>query len=820
MQVLKFGGTSVGSVESIRQVIQIIEQHRRDGNAIAVVFSAMGGVTNQLIEIGRMATSGEPDYMELVRRIEDRHFAVVKALLPVKEQSKVFAHVRGIINELEDLLRGVSLIRELTPRTHDLITSFGERLSTAVITECVRSTGIPAQFLDARTIIKTDAQFGQAEVNYTLTNQLVQAHFAKNTDIQLITGFIGSTEKNETTTLGRGGSDYTASIIGAALNATFIDIWTDVDGMMTADPRKVPNAFNIPTITYAEAMELSHFGAKVIYPPSLQPAFARNIPVRVLNTFNISHEGTLVSRTADRRQYTITGISSIDDIALVNVQGSGMIGVAGVSAKLFGILATHKISVVLISQASSEHSICFAIDPRGAENVKTILDAEFAPEIEHGHIDNIAIERDLSVIATVGEGMRKSSGIAGKLFSVLGKNGVNIVAVAQGSSEINISVVINKNNLSKALNALHNSFFQSEARMLNLYMVGTGLIGKALLAQIHAQTNYLRQEKLLKICVVGVANTRKMLLDGKGLDLTNWYEQQQDEGVTTSLPAFIEKIKDYNLPNSVFIDCTSDKEIVQFYESLLDANISVVTPNKVANSGPYSEYRRLQRTALNRGVKFLYETNVGAGLPIINTVQGLMTAGDRFLKIEAILSGTLSFIFNTFGSEGWESFADVVREAKAKGYTEPDPRDDLSGQDVARKILILAREAGFPLEPDDVTINNPLPKACLDAPTIPAFFDQLDAHNDYFKSLLNDATARGEKLRFVAVFENDKAVIELRSVGPDHPFYQLTGADNIVSFTTERYKERPLVIKGPGAGAEVTASGVFADVVSIGSYLA
>jgi len=820
MQILKFGGTSVGSVESIRQVIRIIEQHRRDGNSIAVVFSAMGGVTNQLIEIGRMATSGEPDYMELVRRIEDRHFAVVKALLPVKEQSKVFAHVRGIINELEDLLRGVSLIRELTLRTHDLITSFGERLSTAVITECVRSTGIPAQFLDARTIIKTDAQFGQAEINYTLTNQLVQAHFAKNTDIQLITGFIGSTEKNETTTLGRGGSDYTASILGAALNATVIDIWTDVDGMMTADPRKVPNAFNIPTITYAEAMELSHFGAKVIYPPSLQPAFARNIPVRVLNTFNIGHEGTLVSRTADRRQYTITGISSIDDIALVNVQGSGMIGVAGVSAKLFGILAAHKISVVLISQASSEHSICFAIDPRGAENVKTILDAEFAPEIEHGHIDNIAIERDLSVIATVGEGMRKSSGIAGKLFSVLGKNGVNIVAVAQGSSEINISVVINKNNLSKALNALHNSFFQSEARMLNLYMVGTGLIGKALLAQIHAQTNYLRQEKLLKICVVGVANTRKMLLDGKGLDLTNWYEQQQAEGVTTSLPAFIEKIKDYNLPNSVFIDCTSDKEIVQFYESLLDANISVVTPNKVANSGPYSEYRRLQRTALNRGVKFLYETNVGAGLPIINTVQGLMTAGDRFLKIEAILSGTLSFIFNTFGSEGWESFADVVREAKAKGYTEPDPRDDLSGQDVARKILILAREAGFPLEPNDVTINNPLPKACLDAPTIPAFFEQLDAHNDYFKTLLSEADARGEKLRFVAVFENDKAVIELRSVGPDHPFYQLTGADNIVSFTTERYKERPLVIKGPGAGAEVTASGVFADVVSIGSYLA
>ncbi|GAB3748293.1 bifunctional aspartate kinase/homoserine dehydrogenase I [Spirosoma pomorum] len=823
MYVLKFGGTSVGTVESIKQVIEIIDKQRRAetvqaNNEVAVVFSAMGGVTNQLIEIGRMAATGSIDYLELVRRIEDRHFNVIKALIPVKEQSKVFATVRGIINELEDLLRGVSLIRELSARTLDLITSFGERLSTTVITECVKSRGIPAQYCDARTLIKTDSQFGQAAVNYTLTNQLIQDYFAKSTDIQLITGFIGSTEKNETTTLGRGGSDYTASIIGAALNAKIIDIWTDVDGMMTADPRKVPNAFNIPTITYAEAMELSHFGARVIYPPSLQPAFARNIPIRVLNTFNPEHEGTLVSRTAERRQYTITGISSIDSIALVNVQGSGMIGVAGVSAKLFGVLAAHRISVILISQASSEHSICFAIDPRGAEDVKEILETEFATEIQHGYIDNISIERDLSVIATVGEGMRKSSGIAGKLFSVLGKNGVNIVAVAQGSSEINISVVINRNNLSKALNALHNIFFQSEARILNLYLVGTGLIGRTLMQQICDQAAFLRDERLLKVCVVGMANTKKMLLDPKGTSLTNWTERLLTEGVTTSLPAFVEKIKDYNLPNSVFIDCTSDKDIVQFYESLLDANISVVTPNKVANSGPYSEYRRLQRTALNRGVKFLYETNVGAGLPIINTVQGLMTSGDRFLKIEAILSGTLSFIFNTF--RPGVSFADVVREAKEKGFTEPDPRDDLSGQDVARKILILAREAGFPLEPEDVTINNLLPESCLLAPTIPAFFDELERNNDYFENLLAEAEAAGQKLRFVASFENNKAVIGLRPVGPDHPFYMLSGSDNIVSFTTERYKDRPLVVKGPGAGAEVTASGVFADLVSIGSYLA
>jgi len=825
MNVLKFGGTSVGSVESIKQVINIIEKQRRSdesGNSDtigAVVLSAMGGVTNQLIEIGRMATEGNTDYMELVRRIEDRHFNIIKALIPVKEQSKVFATVRGTVNELEDLLRGVSLIRELSVRTMDLIMSFGERMSCTVVSECLKSRGIPARFCDARQLIKTDTQFSMAEVDYPTTNALIQDYFATiGTDLPVVTGFIGSTAKNETTTLGRGGSDYTASILGAALNADVIDIWTDVDGMMTADPRKVPSAFNIPTITYAEAMELSHFGAKVIYPPSLQPAFAKNIPIRILNTFNADHEGTFISRTADRRDYTITGISSIDDIALVNVQGSGMIGVAGVSAKLFSTLAHHKISVVLISQASSEHSICFAIDPRSADRVRQILEAEFASEIEHGHVDHIGIERELSIIATVGEGMKKSSGIAGKLFSVLGKNGVNIIAVAQGSSEINISVVINKNNLSKALTAIHNVFFQSEARIINLYLVGTGLIGKTLLKQISAQNHYLSEEKFLKIRLVGVSNTKKMLLDPQGIALDNWQERVLTEGVTTSLPALIEQIKTYNLPNSVFIDCTADKDIPLFYEPLLNANVSIVTPNKVANSGSYEEYRRLQRTAVRRGVKFLYETNVGAGLPIINTLQGLLTSGDRFLKIEAILSGTLSYIFNNF--RPGVSFAAIVKEAKEKGYTEPDPREDLSGMDVARKILILAREAGFPLEPTDVTVNNLLPQSCLLAPSVPAFFDELVRNNDYFENLLTEAESKGEKLRYVATFENGKVTVELRSVDREHPFYSLSGADNILSFTTERYKERPLVIKGPGAGAEVTATGVFADVVTIGSYLA
>ncbi|GAB3342081.1 bifunctional aspartate kinase/homoserine dehydrogenase I [Larkinella ripae] len=824
MNILKFGGTSVKSAENIRKVIAIIENQRQQDEPIkAVVLSAMGGVTNQLIEIARMAAVKNPDYLELIRGVEERHFNVIKALIPIKEQSKVKGNIRSLINELEDLLRGVFLIRELSDRSLDLVMSFGEKLSCLVISECLKRAGIPARYCDASALIRTDDQFGNATVDEATTNDQIRDYFRENSpELPIVTGFIGSTKNQETTTLGRGGSDYTASILAAALDdVTCIDIWTDVDGMMTADPRKVTDALPIPTITYTEAMELSHFGAKVIYPPTLQPAFAKNIPIRILNTFNPTHEGTLISKDAHRRDYTITGISSIDDVSLVNIQGSGMVGVTGFSAKLFQVLAERKINVILISQASSEHSICIAVEPRNAERVSRVLETEFANEIRVGKVDDhILIEKDLSIIAIVGEGMKKSSGISGKLFSELGKNGINVVAIAQGSSEINISVVINKKNLSKALNAIHNVFFQPGARDLNLYLIGTGLIGRTLLQQLQAQHAYLRSEKSLRIKLVGVSNTKKMLLDSAGIDLSDWKRRldTDDQSYITSLPGFVNRIKEFNLPNSVFIDCTADKEIPSFYEALLDANVSVVTPNKVANSGSYASYRKLQQTALRRGVKFLYETNVGAGLPIINTLQGLVTSGDRFLKIEAILSGTLSYIFNTF--RPGVSFAAVVQEAKEKGFTEPDPREDLGGMDVARKILILAREAGFNLEPTDVTINNLLPESCIKAPNIPAFFVELERNNAYFENLLQEAENRTEKLRYVATFENGKVTIELRSVGFDHPFYALSGADNIISFTTERYKERPLVIKGPGAGAEVTASGVFADVVSIGSYLA
>jgi bifunctional aspartokinase / homoserine dehydrogenase 1 len=818
MKVLKFGGTSCGSKESIATVIEIIKGKIERSEKIAVVFSAMGGITNQLIEAAEKAVKADETYFDILKIAEDRHFEVVRELIEVKTQSRVFANIRTLFNELEDVLKGISLIRELSNRSLDLIVSFGERLSTTLIHEILKTQGVDNQYLDARKLIKTNSNFGMAEVNFEKTNTLIQDYFSKTNTLQLITGFIGSNDEHVTTTLGRGGSDYTGSIFGAALNAEEIEIWTDVDGMMTADPRKVPNAFTIPNITYAEAMELSHFGAKVIYPPSLQPAFAKNIPLRILNTFNTTFEGTIVSKESKPSEYIITGISSIDNLALVNLQGSGMIGVAGVSAKLFTCLAKHKISVILISQASSEHSICFAIDPKTSKQVKRILEKEFAHDIEVGDIEGIDIQESLSVIAIVGEGMRRHTGVSGKLFTVLGKNGINIVATAQGSSELNISVVIEKKNISKALNVIHDTFFFSQVKSLNLFLVGTGLIGKALLSQMLQQQGYLNKYKAIKINLIGIANSRKMLINENGISLENWTEELEGKGKKAETWQFVEKIKALNLPNSIFADCTADKQMHNNYLGLFDANVSVVTPNKVANSGPYADYALLHRTALKKGVKFLYETNVGAGLPIINTLQGLIASGDRFEKIEGVFSGTLSYIFNNFNEN--VRFADIVKEAKEMGYTEPDPREDLSGMDVARKILILGREVGLKLEPEDVTIEKLLPENCENAVTVEAFFDELLVSNDYFANKVLAAKKEGKVLRYVATLDDGKINIGVKAVDSKHPFFAMEGADNIISFTTKRYNTRPLVIKGPGAGADVTASGVFADIVSIGSYLA
>ncbi|RVU26464.1 bifunctional aspartate kinase/homoserine dehydrogenase I [Sandaracinomonas limnophila] len=815
-KILKFGGTSCGSIQSIEQVVSIIEKNVKSQSQFSVVFSAMSGVTNQLLEAGSLASKGKKNALELVEQIENRHFEVIKHFIPIKGQSQVIANIRNLVNELKDVLKGITLLKEISPKSSDLLVSFGERLSTTLIFYILREKNLDVEFVDAREIIKTNDEFGKSEVDFTLSNPLIQSYFTNlGNKIGLVTGFIGSNTKGETTTLGRGGSDYTASIIGAALGVKEVEIWTDVDGIMTADPRKVSTAFTIPSISYAEAMELTHFGAKVIYPPSLQPAFQKEIPIRVLNTFNADFKGTIVTKKPASSKYIITGISSIDQLALVNLQGSGMVGVAGVSAKLFSVLSKEKVSVILISQASSEHSICFAIEPQMADKVKSILTSAFEKEIQDGDIEGIEVQRDLSVIAIVGEGMKKHTGVSGKLFSVLGKNGINIVATAQGSSELNISVVIAQKDLSKALNVIHETFFFSQLRSLHLYLVGAGLIGKTLLKQLAGQEKFLANYRGLKVKLVGIANSRKQLIDEAGIPINEAIELLNEKGNPNQIDTFIEKIKELNLPNAVFADCTADKEIYHHYLGLFKSNISVVTPNKVANSGPYKQYAELHQTALQKGVKFLYETNVGAGLPVINTLQGLIASGDRFEKIEGVLSGTLSFIFNQFVPG--KSFMEVVKQAKEKGYTEPDPREDLSGMDVARKILILSREIGLKLEFSDITIEKIIPANCENANSVDSFFEELDKSNAYFENLVNEAHQNGKKLRYIAALENNKITIGLRQVDSSHPFYQMDGADNVIAFTTKRYHDRPLVIKGPGAGAEVTASGVFADIVSLGN---
>jgi bifunctional aspartokinase / homoserine dehydrogenase 1 len=817
MKILKFGGTSVGSPESIRKVVEIVTDYKKQDVEIAVVVSAMTGITNTLIETGKKAAISDEAYLDLMKQIEDRHFNAVRALIDVKSQSKVFANLKILINELEDLLHGVFLLKELSLRTLDLIQSFGERFSAFIIAEYLKQQSIEAEFLDTRKLIKTDKSFGNAKINFKVTNQNIVEYFKQHKAIQVMTGFIASTDKNETTTLGRGGSDYTAAVVGAALDVEEIEIWTDVDGVMTADPRKVKNAFTLPSISYIEAMELSHFGAKVIYPPTLQPAFSKNIPLRIRNTFNPKFEGTYISKKTNNKNYLIKGISSIQNIALVSIMGSGMIGVPGVSSRLFGVLARYHINVILITQASSEHSISFAISPESAALAKEILEEEFQSELQSKRIDKILIETHLSIVAIIGENMRNTPGISGKLFSALGRNGINVVAVAQGSSELNLSVVIAEHDLSKALNALHEAFFLSDTRTLHLFMVGLGLIGGTLIRQIQKQAEYLEKERMLKINIVAMANSKRMIFNPEGLELNDWKETLMEKGEQTDLAAFVNKMNELNLQNSVFVDCTSSSEIIKYYNDILKASISIATPNKLANSSRYADYQKLQKTAFKHGVQFLYETNVGAGLPVINTLKDLIYSGDKILKIEGILSGTLSYIFNTF--KKGVSFSKVVKEAKERGFTEPDPRDDLNGKDVARKILILSREAGLSLEPEDIKVENILPEACLKATNVDEFFAELEKADSVFEEKRALAEQDNKELRFIACLEDGVASVSLQAVDAKHPFYSLSGSDNIISYTTERYKERPLVVKGPGAGAEVTAAGVFAEIISISNFL-
>ncbi|PVH26346.1 bifunctional aspartate kinase/homoserine dehydrogenase I [Sphingobacterium corticibacter] len=815
MKVLKFGGTSVGSVESIRSVLAIIKKSYDSGEQPIVVLSAMSGITNTLQAMAEDAAAGN-SFEAGLAEMEARHFDVVKNLIPVKFQNPVFTRLKLLFNEIDALLQGVAVLQELSLQSKDLLISYGERCSSYMVSKIMEQEIPHVSFIDASSYIKTDSNFGQANVDQERTIPLIQAlNYTHADKLLFVTGFIGSNDAGRVTTLGRGGSDYTAAIFGAALDAERIEIWTDVDGMLTADPRIVSKAFPLSTLSYTEAMELSYFGAKVIYPPTMLPAFTKKIPIVIRNTFNPDFAGTVIQFESEKSSYPIKGISSIGDISVINMIGSGMIGRTGFSGRLFSLLAREQINVILITQSSSEHSITFAVSPQDTQKAQQLIYQEFELEIGAGKLILPEPESGLSVLAIVGENMKRTPGMSGKLFQALARNGINVRAIAQGSSELNISVIIDKENLGKALNAVHDSFFATLNKTLHVFSLGTGNIGATLYQQLREQHDFLVEHNDIDIKVVGIANSRKMHFDVSGIDLADWESALEEQGEVSDLAVFVERMKLFNLPNCVFIDNTASALPSTYYEEIFKSSISIVTCNKIANSGSFANYKLLRDTARRFGVDFYYETNVGAGLPIVRVLKDLMMSGDRLLKIEAILSGTISYIFNNFVAG--VSFYDVVKQAQELGYTEPDPRDDLGGVDFMRKMLILARDAGHEIEPEDVVLGNILPASCLAATSVPDFYAELQKSDAYFNDLRDRAAAEDKVLRYIGKLADGKVFIELEMVGADHPFYSLSGSDNIISFTTERYKVRPLVVKGPGAGAEVTAAGVFSDLVNIGA---
>ncbi|MDF2518306.1 MAG: aspartate kinase [Sphingobacterium sp.] len=815
MKVLKFGGTSVGTVESLKAVLSIVKKSYDAKEKPLVVLSAMSGVTNLLTQLAEDAAEGR-SFTDGLKSLEDKHFAVVKELLAVKYQNPVFTKLKLFFNEIEDLLQGIFALRELSNQSKDLILSYGERCSNYMVSKVMEQYIPEALFIDASHYVKTDSSFGNAHLNEVLTEQLVKSMYITHSDkLLFVTGFIGSNENGRITTLGRGGSDYTAAIFGSILDATAIEIWTDVNGMLTADPRIVKKAFSLPVLSYTEAMELSYFGAKVIYPPTMIPAFLKKIPIVIRNTFEPDFSGTVIQFDSGKTALPIKGISSISDISVINLSGSGMIGKSGFSGRLFTLLAREQINVVLITQSSSEHSITFAVNPLDAKRAIQLIGMEFELEIQANKLVIPAIEDNLSVLAIVGENMKRTPGMSGRLFAALGRNGINVRAIAQGSSEYNISVIIGKEDLAKALNAVHDAFFAELKKTLHVFNIGTGNIGATLFKQLKDQHDFLLDKNDIEIKVVGISNSRKMLFNTEGVELNNWSAELESNGSEADLALFIEKMKALNLPNCVFIDNTASKLPATYYEDIFKSNISIVTCNKIANSGKYAQYKTLRDTAHKHGVDFFYETNVGAGLPIVRVLKDLMLSGDRILKIEAILSGTISYIFNNFKDDA--TFFNVVKQAQELGYTEPDPRDDLGGIDFMRKMLILARDAGYAVEAEDVDLGPILPEACLKADTVDSFYAELQKENVYFEDMKARAARENKVIRYIGKLENGKVSIAIQFVDENHPFYALSGSDNIISFTTERYKERPLVVKGPGAGAEVTAAGVFADLVNVGA---
>ena len=809
MQVLKFGGSSVGSAENINKVVEIIK-NKKDDTKTVVVVSALGGITDLLLKTAALAEANDELYKSILKEIEDKHLDAVKELIPVQQQSGILSLVKKICNEVEDICNGIFLLRELSARTRDRIVSYGELLSSQIIAAKLNAVGLITEWKDTREIIVTNSNYSMAAVDFSATNKNAVAFFdTSSSSLFILPGFIAADKNNITTTLGRGGSDYTAAILAAAVDASVLEIWTDVSGMMTADPRLVNNIKHIPEISYQEAMELSHFGAKVIYPPTIQPVMKKGIPVWIKNTFAPAEVGTVIKNEATATGISIQGISSINNIVLLSLEGSGMVGIPGFSKRLFEALANASVNVILITQGSSEHSICVGIDDHASAKAKEVIDNAFAYEIETGKVDPIIVETQLSIVAIVGDNMKNHSGICGKMFSALGRNGVSIRAIAQGSSERNISAVISTDDVKKAINVLHEEFFETTYKQVNLFIAGLGNVGQKFLDQLQQQKQFLLEKLRIQIRVVGIANSKKMYFNEDGIDILNWQSEIQ-KGEAMNLAAFTSTLQTKNLRNSVFADITANEELATVYGDLLQKSISVVACNKVAASSPYIYYKKLKDLANEFNSQFLFETNVGAGLPIIGTLKDLLHSGDKINRIEAVLSGTLNFVFNNY--DGTKSFASVVKQAQDEGYTEPDPRLDLSGKDVMRKIMILARESGERMEMENISNNSFMPESCMTG-SVGDFYAAMEKEEAHFKNILNAAKDAGKKLKFVASYDKGKAAVGLQQVDEQSDFYHLYGKDNVVLFYTDRYPEQPLVVKGAGAGAAVTASGVFADII-------
>ncbi|MFY0687056.1 MAG: bifunctional aspartate kinase/homoserine dehydrogenase I [Cyclobacteriaceae bacterium] len=810
MLVLKFGGTSVGSAESIRQVKEIVLDRSKHDQVIVVV-SAVGGITNKLERAIELAVTGNEKYEEVVKEIERQHLLMTKELLPVKIQSGVLGAIKMILNELEDVLKGVFLLKEVTAKSRDFVWSFGERLSSLIIYNFINADTKDVYLIDPLQVITCDESFGEGKVDMRVSSYKAQELISSLGRISISPGFIASTEKGELITLGRGGSDFSAALFANFYKVDTLEIWTDVSGLMTADPRLVSDATVISHLSYEEALELSHFGAKVIYPPSIQPALEKNITIKIKNTFRPADEGTTVTRSWEDAN-TIRGISSIRDISLLNLSGSGMVGIPNFSSRLFGALSEEKVNVIMITQASSEHTICVGIESHSVNRAVVAINRAFEYEIKLHKVNQVEVEDNMAIVALVGSNMKNQVGISGQMFNTLGKNGVSIKAIAQGSSERNITIVIDQNDLKKGISCLHESFFTEEIKTMNLFMIGVGNVGSALLSQIQKQNKYLKERYHIELRVAAMANSKKMYLDADGVTLDKWTTLLH-QGTAYTPNEFLSQMFELNMRNSIFLDVTGSYDIADLYPEILKKSISVVTPNKIAATSPFQHYKTLNHLSRKYRANFLFETNVCAGLPVISTLNDLMKSGDRVHKIEAVLSGTLNYIFNHY--DGKVLFSQIVKQAKEEGYTEPDPRLDLSGEDVMRKILILARESGHQLDMEDVAGRSFVPKPCMNESSVEAFLKSVEQEEAHFKAIYDKAASNGKKLRYVASFEDGNAEAGLQEVGEDHPFWHLAGKDNIVLFYTDRYAEQPLVVKGAGAGADVTASGIFADIMKV-----